>query len=93
MVSADDHSAGKIEDAARNWACALQSSGEYTAQRPLSLCPTTTAGWQAGESGPAYKHPVHSTRTGFHPNFLRRSRRTAACSAISSGYWHHPVLA
>jgi len=37
MVSADDHSSGKIEDAARNWACALQSSGEHTAQRPVSL--------------------------------------------------------
>jgi hypothetical protein len=36
MVSAD-HSAGKIEDAARNWACALLSSGEYTAQRPTSV--------------------------------------------------------
>jgi len=37
MVSADDHSSGKIEDAARNWAYALQSSGEHTAQRPVSL--------------------------------------------------------
>jgi hypothetical protein len=37
MVSADDHSSGKIEDAARNWACALQRSDEHTAQRPVSL--------------------------------------------------------
>jgi hypothetical protein len=36
MVSADDYSSGKIEDAARNWACALQSSGEHTTQRPVS---------------------------------------------------------
>jgi hypothetical protein len=44
MVSADDHSAGKIEDAARNWACALQSSGEHTAQRPVSFMSTNDSG-------------------------------------------------
>jgi len=44
MVSADDHSAGKIEEVARNWACALQTSGEYTAQRPASFMSNDDSG-------------------------------------------------
>ena len=48
MVSADDHRAGKIEDAARNWACALQSSGEYTAQRPASFLSNDDSGLAGG---------------------------------------------
>jgi hypothetical protein len=44
MVSADNHRAGKIEDAARNWACALQSSGEYTAQRPVPFMSNNDSG-------------------------------------------------
>jgi hypothetical protein len=35
---------------------------------------------------------IPSTQLEQVSNFLRRSRRTAACFTISSGYWHHPVL-
>jgi len=44
MVSADDHSSGKIEDIERNWACAFRSSGEYTAQRPVSFMSNNDSG-------------------------------------------------
>jgi hypothetical protein len=88
MVSADDHSAGKIEEVARNWACALQSSGEYGATsrivhvqrrqragRLLNLVRLTKI--------PSTQLEQVSTQT----SCVDRTERPLS---ISSGYWHHP---